>query len=844
MLTDRPPTSTFTTAGKFFSRSGQKFFFKAMRLPDVGGCLDFEAKLRLSRRLESLKLAHTTGLILTEAQSQPVLDIAAQAGMPAMLEFSIAAADLFDRTRWRSMLSRIAYTANILRGYSALAGYIIDCPIRQDELRAAGPGAVQRAMRSVCRAIKRRDQHTLVALKHRPDTRALALLEEDFLYAEVPALDTRELRDFIISLHNIAEARPVVIELGGLGATQDEAVATAFGTGAAGVVAPAVPLAHPHDWLGIHRLRPSELLPFMTLNGSCPPGAADAPMVSVVICAYNAERTMRACLESLTRLQYPNFEVVIVDDGSQDRTGEISMEFPQFRLIRQPNKGLSMARNVGAHAARGEIIAYTDSDCVVDSHWLTFMVRAMQEGGFDGCGGPNYAPHEDGRIEACVAASPGAPSHVLIGESAAEHLAGCNMMFTRAALDRIGGFDPQFTSAGDDVDACWKILAEGMTLGFCPAAFVWHFRRNTISAYYGQQRGYGRAEAMLYARYPERFNALGQIKWNGTIPGFSRTVPGGGEPRIFWGAPRLSHQTVFAPALKMLVFLPQTFEWTALWSIAAVVSIVLGRSMLLPLAMLALGPAWALYYAWHAPLEKAHVRISSRLLIAFLAYTGPMRRTLTRYRTRLKMLGSRIGPCAPRQLPKLDVARRELRLAFWNEQYITRNALLDRLMKLFARDGHPAVIDRGWNDYDLELRPDPWTRVELKTADEEHEGMRLKNHIVARVRLSRITQAGIAAGIGGAIAAALCGQVHVSLAIAALTVAAGVSAAVALVSSARYAYRAIEHCGAEIGLTPLGTPTRAWRRSMDIAGSAATVPPHMESSPAKLSPPSKIAAEQ
>ena len=72
------------------------------------------------------------------------------------------------------------------------------------------------------------------------------------------------------------------------------------------------------------------------------------------------------------------------------------------------------------------------------------------------------------------------------------------MVFTKAALLKVGGFDPQFTSAGDDVDVCWRILDAGMRLGFCPAAFVWHFRRNTIKAYYGQQRGYGRAEAMLY----------------------------------------------------------------------------------------------------------------------------------------------------------------------------------------------------------------------------------------------------------------------------------------------------------------------------------------------------------
>ena len=809
MLTDTAVLPTVTAQAKFFSRSGQKFFFKAMRLPEVGASLDFSQKLALRRRLEELKLAHTTGLIVTEAQSQPVLDIAAQAGIAAMLELKLAPADLFDGRRWSAALSRVAHTAAIYRGHRALSAYIIDCPISQDELRAAGFMKVRGRMRELLSAIKLRDPHVMAALKHRPATRALILLEEDFLYAELPALEPAELRDFVISLHNLAEARPVVVEFREASPNQDHAVTMAFGTGAAGVVAPLVPAPAAHDWLGIRMLRAAELMPFVTLNGSCPPGAPHSPMVSVVICAYNAERTMRQCLESLTRLAYPNYEVVIVDDGSSDQTAQISKDFPQFRLIRQPNKGLGVARNVGAHAARGEIIAYTDSDCAADPHWLTLMVRAMLEGGFDGCGGPNYAPHEDGRVEACVAASPGAPCHVLAGDNTAEHLAGCNMVFTRAALDTAGGFDPRFNSAGDDVDICWRMLDRGLRLGYSPAAFVWHFRRNTVRAYYGQQRGYGRAEAMLYHCYPERFNALGQIKWSGTIPGFARTLPGGDQPRVFWGAGRAGHQTIFDPALKILAFMPQTLEWTILWTIALAASILLGVTALPALAMLALGPVWAIYYAWHAPLERAHRSFTSRMLIAMLAYTGPMRRTLTRYRTRLKMIGRKTSDAAPRQLPQVNLSRREFRLAYWNEQSVTREALLDRVMKLFARDGHPALVDRGWNDYDLELRPDPWTRVELKTADEEHEGSKLKNHIVARVRLSSQSRIGLAAGLFGAGAAAVAVLPGFSLAILALTMAAAACAVFALARAGRYAYRAIEEAAAEINLVPLGAPARA-----------------------------------
>jgi O-antigen biosynthesis protein len=807
--------------GKFFNRAGQKFFFKAMRLGGVGSTLDFDQKLALCHELDRLRESHTTGLILTEAQAHPVIDLAGQVGMRAIVELAVAPDELLERRHFSAAVSRIAHTANILKSSSALLGYLIDCPISQDEVRAHGLNVIRRRLRTLISTIRGRDDRALVAVKHRPETRALTLLEEDLVYGEIPALAPVELRDFIIGLHNLAEARPVLIEFRETSPGQDEAVAVAFGTGAAGVVAPPVPAPASSDFLGIQMLKASELMPFVTLNGTCPPKSERIPMVSVVICAYNAERTMRPCLESLRKLDYPNYEVVIVDDGSRDRTAEIAMDFPEFRLIRQPNKGLSVARNVGLHAARGEIVAYTDSDCVVDPHWLTLVTRAMVEGSLDGCGGPNYAPHEDGRVEACVAASPGAPCHVLVSHDRAEHLAGCNMAFTKAALEKIGGFDPQFTSAGDDVDICWRMLGAGFKLGFCPAAFVWHFRRNTIQAYYGQQRGYGRAEAMLYARYPERFNALGQIKWNGTIPGLARTVPGGATPRVLWAAARPGLQTVFEPALSLAAFLPQTLEWALAWEVATVACYFAGLSVMPALAMQFLGVLWALFYAWNAPIEKCHDRLSSRLLVAFLAYTGPMARAYARYKHRLAALGRRIENPQVRQRPQINWLRRAIRLSYWNEQYITRDRILDRALKYFDRAGHPSIVDGGWNDYDVDLRPDPWTRIELRTADEEHGGMKVRSLVEARIRLGRLASGGLFAGVAAASVAALLGFPQAALALGALTAASALSAASKLVESGRTIYGAIESAAAELNLLPLGVPTREARAQQMIAASTA-----------------------
>jgi glycosyltransferase involved in cell wall biosynthesis len=804
-MIDLEPLRSVIPHGKFFSRKGQKFFLKAMRLDGIGASLDFQAKVRLLSHLDALKQAHTTALILTEAQSNPILDLASTTGLYSIVELQVAPEEIVDRRKLAAAIARIAHTANIFNGRPGLLGFLINCPISQDALRAHGLEKVRRTLRDIIDTIKGRNANALVAIRHRPETLALTMLEEDFIYGDVPGLAPVELRDFIVSLHNLAEARPLVIEFSESSPGQDAAVAVAFGTGVAGVVAPPVPTPASPDFTGAVMLKASDLMPFVTLNGTCPPALPKTPMVSVVICAFNAERTMLPCLESLRKLDYPNLEVIIVDDGSRDRTAEISMGFPEFRLIRQPNKGLSVARNVGLHAARGDIIAYTDSDCVVDPHWLTLMVRTLTEKNFDGCGGPNYAPHEDGWVEACCAASPGAPCHVLTADDLAEHLAGCNMVFTKSALLKVGGFDPQFTSAGDDVDVCWRILDSGMRLGFCPSAFVWHFRRNTIKAYYGQQRGYGRAEAMLYARYPERFNILGQIKWRGMIPGLLRTVPGGSRKNILWGASRPDIATVFDPTLSLIRFLPQTLEWTIAAILLALTSLALHITVIPALAMLAMGPIWALYYAWHAPIEKCHLSFTARMLVAYLAYTGPVIRTITRYKTLAKAQKNLGAETAVRQRPTIQWLKRTVKLAYWNEDWTPRDVLLDRLTKFFAKSGHPSMIESGWKDYDLEVRPSPFTTVEIKTADEEHEQGKLKNHVAARIGMSRLSAMALTIGAISSAAVAAMSIPLLAAGLSGLTVIFGACVIAAMVESGRLAYRAVEECAAELNLFPLGT---------------------------------------
>ena len=190
-----------------------------------------------------------------------------------------------------------------------------------------------------------------------------------------------------------------------------------------------------------------------------------------------------------------------------------------FRVIRTPNRGLSSARNTGLEAATGEIVAYIDDDARPDPHWLYYVAHTFLTTDYAGVGGPISCLPQSGPVSWCVENAPGGPIHVLLNDREAEHIPGCNMAFRKSALLAVGGFDPRYRTAGDDVDICWKLQARGWKLGFNPAAVVWHHRRNSVRAYWRQQVGYGRAEALLEKKWPEKYNAAGHLTWAGRLYG-------------------------------------------------------------------------------------------------------------------------------------------------------------------------------------------------------------------------------------------------------------------------------------------------------------------------------------
>lgn len=684
-----------------------------------------------------------------------------------------------------------------LERHPAVGALFIGNEIPPDVVRWHGPKRIREFLHELYCMAKEIHPDTLVSYANFPPTEYLDLEFLDFLSFNVYLHREPDFRRYLSRLQNLAGDKPLVLTEFGIdsfreGPEQQAAILSwqiraAFECGVAGTCV----FAWTDDWFtggfqvedwafGLvdrerHR-KPAFAAVQRLYRGPLPPPLPSAPRISVVICAYNAERTMDACLASLRHLRYPNYEVIVVNDGSTDRTEQIARGYPEFRLISQPNKGLSVARNVGMEAATGEIVAYTDSDCVVDPDWLTYLAYKFVSTDFVGVGGPNLPPPEDSAVAAYVAAAPGGPTHVLIDDEVAEHIPGCNMAFRKKALQAIGGFDPLHRAAGDDVDVCWRLQDAGYRIGFSPAAQVWHFRRNTVRAYLKQQMGYGQAEAQLYFKHPFRFNTLGQSQWIGRIYGDIGMALFSARPVIYHGTfGRGLFQTLYEPPSSLLAYLPFTLEWNLLGAVLLCGAVVAGRYELLAATPLLVTWTSALARAWRARVDPRFDHWRGRLLIALLIYLGPLVRSMQRYVYRVQGHNNahQIEFVGVPQTPEIQWSRRSFLLRFWSENGAEKENFLHAMIEFLTPRKYLVTIDQGWSAYDIAVHRGLWSRAEVAAAVEYHGGSKRLLRTRTRVRFSwfaRVATLGLAAAGLLAASAGLREVSEVALLLSALAV--------------------------------------------------------------------------
>jgi GT2 family glycosyltransferase len=443
----------------------------------------------------------------------------------------------------------------------------------------------------------------------------------------------------------------------------------------------------------------------------------------VLVCTHNGSRTIRETLTQLTRLDYPDYEVIVVDDGSTDATARIASEL-EVRLIRTENRGLSSARNTGLAAARGEIVAYLDDDAFPDLHWLRYLALKFARSEHVAVGGPNLAPPDDGAVADCVANAPGNPTHILIDDDLAEHIPGCNMAFRKRALEAIGGFDPRFRATADDVDVCWRLQDRGWTVGFSPVALVWHHRRNSTRRYLKQQFGYGRGESLLEQKWPGRHSAVGHVSWCGRIYGKGSTAELRFRPwRIYhgvWGGAPFQSLYERAPGLWSSLFLmPEWYLIGALVVLLSALSLAWTPMLLAaPLTAVVLGApiAQATMSAMKAEFQTKPLSLWTglklRALTTGLHLLQPMARLVGRLRYGLTpwRLRGRVALAAP--CPR--------RLVFWQETWASADSRLTAVLAGLDALGAVARVGSPYDRWDLEVRGGLFGSVRGLMALEEH----------------------------------------------------------------------------------------------------------------------------
>lgn len=670
-----------------------------------------------------------------------------------------------------SICARVREGVRACAGHPALLCVAVGNEIPAAIVRWLGRRRVERFLNRLCRAVREELPGTLVTYVNYPSTEYLQVRDADVMTFNVYLERRERFAAYLGRLQNLAGDRPLLLGELGLDSTRNGEAAQAatlrwqLQCAAQGGCAGEFVFAWTDEWyrggadvldweFGLTR-RDRTPKPALGAVAAC---FADQPAavgltVSVVVCTHNGAATLADCLDGATRLHYPEYELIVVDDGSSDSCAAIAAAFGA-RVVRIAHSGLSAARNAGLRCARGEIVAYLDDDARPDPDWLTHIALGFEDPAVAAVGGPNILPPESGAVAAAVANAPGGPTHVLISDRDAEHLPGCNLAIRRAELEQIAGFDERFRVAGDDVDVCWRLLDAGHRLAFSPGAVVLHRRRGTVAGYLRQQRGYGRAEALLAHKWPERYSAAGHVTWKGRLyrNGLA-SHRGGWRWHVYYGAwGSGAFQPLYGPRRGVVHSLALLPEWylvlVALAGAAAAGTIWTPLLVALPCLVAALGAL-----VFDAAREGARVRFPGRrhggrlrLLTAMLHLLQPPARLYGR-------LAAGLSPWRRNGPRGLRVPRTCTRV-LWKTEWESPQERVRALAVALRERGGAAASGGDWDRWDLEVRGGALAAARVRLAVEEHgAGCQL-----VRVRIwPRLTRAG--ALVAGFAVAALAGAV-------------------------------------------------------------------------------------
>ncbi|HLB32784.1 MAG: hypothetical protein A3F67_09265 [Verrucomicrobia bacterium RIFCSPHIGHO2_12_FULL_41_10] len=756
---------------KFFFEGDRKFFLKGVTYgpfaPDAEG-YEYGTQEQAAKDLAAIRECGANIIRLYTSPPPWYLDLCEDNGLRILLSIPWMEHVEFlnDRKVRASVEQAVITTVRKHKGHPAIFGYLLGNEIPSSMVRWLGAKRVTEFLEHLVNIARKEDPTALYSYASYPPTEYLLPQNVDFLTFNVYLHRRDDFERYLARLQNLAEDKPLIIGEFGMDTIRHteeehaEMLEWHLDSVVRGGLAGTIIYAWTDEWhrggqdildwaFGLVRRdrTPKKALEVVHrfFDNKEPithqASLAHQPKVSVIVCSYNGGQTLEACLHSLKKIDYPDYEVIVVDDGSTDNTKEILSHHPWVKAIHQTNHGLSVARNVGAAASTGEIIAYTDSDCMADPDWLFYLVGTLLSGNYAGVGGPNISPPAENWHQACVAAAPGGPSHVLLTDVIAEHIPGCNMAFHRWAFERLGGFDPEYRKAGDDVDFCWRLQQEGQIIAFSPAAIVWHYRRFTLKAFRKQQEGYGEAESLLRFKHLIFFGPTGTAKWKGQVYGAPRFTWLINHPVIYHGIfGEGLFQCIYPSQQSELAAYLSSIEWVAVTAFIFILSWPFPALGIVSFLMFGGTLLVSLSYMIHAKLEPRFDTIRARLLVAFLALSQPLVRGWARYFTWLKF----------KRTPESVISTKEKNfspsrirgnslLNFWNEEGLGRETLLTTIIAALEDEGWSHSIDTGWKEWDIQIYGSFWWGIRLRSVTEYHGGPKCLTRVALSTRMVATT---------------------------------------------------------------------------------------------------------
>ncbi len=239
---------------------------------------------------------------------------------------------------------------------------------------------------------------------------------------------------------------------------------------------------------------------------------SELPYVSIVIPVLNGGSFISNCLESLLNLDFPenNFEIIVVDNGSTDRTVEVIRTYqsknPQIKLYFEKIKSSYAARNAGIKKAKGQIIAFTDVDCIVDKNWLFNIMKGFNESSVGGIAGDILPASEGSLVERYIAKINILSQKGTMNSEFLPYPQTANAAYKKEVFDKIGFFDDKLISGGD-ADIAWRMQLEThYELILAPDATVFHKHRTDLKGLFNQQFKHGYGKELLFKKY-RKFNS-------------------------------------------------------------------------------------------------------------------------------------------------------------------------------------------------------------------------------------------------------------------------------------------------------------------------------------------------